>query len=462
MHKDVLRRFTKEPERVLEFLPTLDTSQIIGIATRALGAVSLVHRSFQENTAPTAAHQSLSTAHDIKSAESVCNSSPTDIVARHSHVRSIGRVLSHDAPADSAIEMSSFFPSLDSSAANDFSATNADASQDCKYLPKVHLTARRLAALSSRKSETGHVKLHGVPEFEAGSTELQEVVISDGGSGAAEGIGQMHTQRQQPAADSDYALQRDVSAAGGDCAPLETESKASVVHKRTLPALALNTRGRGSVNSLIAAIRRPIEARNSRDEGHEMERLPDSSGAALPPASALPRPQLRLPTSPLASSSQLEVNQVTAHIHTHQPSSPSHSRPHHPVSTSTNQPATAAIVPQPPPRSRSSSRSRISAEAAGAHAPADSDATLQAIQGAAFGAPSHAAAALQPPSAAKHPPDAAAQASGGSVRAGKSSNKAESTQSGKKHRQKIQQSAEDLWNESMRRAREQGIQFEEC
>jgi hypothetical protein len=421
--------------------------------------VSLVHRSFQENTAPTAAHQSISTAHVIKSVKSVCDSSPRDIVARHSHVGSIGNVLSHDGPADSAIEMSTFFPSVDSSAANDFSATKADASQDCKYLPKVHLTARRLAVFSSRKSETAHLKIHGVPEVEAGSTELQEVVISNGGSGAAEGIEKVHTQRHQSATDSAYALQRDVSAAGGDCAPLEAESKATVVHKKTLPALVLNPRGRGSVNSLIAAIQRPIGARNSRDEGHEMEHLPDSSGAALPPTSALPRPQLRPPPSALAASSQREVFEVTAQIRTHQPSSPSHSPAHHPVA-SANQPATAAIVPQPPPRSRSSSRSRISAKAAGAHALADSDATLQAIQGVPFGMPSHAAAALQPPSSAKHP-DAAAQASGGSVRTGKSSKKAESMRSGKKHPQ-VQKSAKDGWNESMRRAREQGIQFEEC
>jgi hypothetical protein len=212
-----------------------------------------------------------------------------------------------------------------------------------------------------------------------------------------------------------------------------------------LAPLALNPRGRGGVTPLIAAIRTAKEAGNNRNEGYEMERWPGSSGAELPSASASPQPHLR--TSAHAAISQLKVHATTAQILIPQPPSRSRSRPRDTITAATDAPASAAVVPQPPPRTRSSSCPRVSEKAAGAHAPAESDVAPEAIlHQLTPDVPSHGAAALQPMSAAK-------QASGGSVSAGKSS----SVRSSKKPAK----TANDLWNESMQRSREAGIQFEE-
>ena len=289
----------------------------------------------------------------------------------------------------------------------------------------------------------------GAPYTAATSSNIS--VVSSGRSNAAEDIGHEQLQQHRRIADSIHEEQRHAAAAAGGGTRLETGHGSSVVHKRTFAPLALNPRGKGGVTPLIAAIMQKKQAGTRQNEGYEMEHLPGSRGAELPSASASPQPYLR--TSAHAAISQLKVHATTAQILIPQPPSRSRSRPRDTVTSATDAPAGAVVVPQPPPRSRSSSRPRVLADTAGAHAPADSNAATEAIlhqptqvQRALVDVPSHGAAALQPMSAAK-------QASGGSVSA--------STSSSKRSSKKPAKSANDLWNESMQRAREQGIQFEE-
>ena len=288
----------------------------------------------------------------------------------------------------------------------------------------------------------------GAPYTAATSSNIS--VVSSGRSNEADDIGHEQLQQHRRIADSLHEEQRHAAAAAGGGTRLETGHGSSVVHKRTLAPLALNPRGKGGVTPLIAAIRNAKEAGNRRDEGFEMEHLPGSRGAELPSASASHQPHLR--TSAHAAISQLNVHATSAQMLIPQPPSRSRSRPRDTVTSATDAPAGAAVVPQPPPRSRSSSCPRVSAKAADASAESDvaHEALLHQriqVQRAPVDVPSHGAAALQPMSAAK-------QASGGSVSA--------STSSSKRSSKKPAKSANDLWNESMQRAREQGIQFEEC
>ena len=209
-----MRRFTNEPERVLNFLPNLNTGQVIDIVTKALGAALPAHRSFQENATLTGKKESSAT-HDLKS---VSDSSSGVLVACQPRAVLHGsNVQPEDAAADSIIEMSSFSSSLDSS------AMSSDTSRNLQRFSKIDLASRRLAAFSHPKSDKSHLKDSSIPAMVAEGTELLEVVISGGSSDTAAGIGQEQLQQHRRIADSIHAEQWHAGAAGDDGTSIETE-----------------------------------------------------------------------------------------------------------------------------------------------------------------------------------------------------------------------------------------------
>ncbi len=69
--------------------------------------------------------------------------------------------------------------------------------------------------------------------------------------------------QQQRMASGGQAVQRDAASVGADCAVVETAPRAAVVHKKTVAALALNSRGRGRNNPLSADFSTEIPSASS-------------------------------------------------------------------------------------------------------------------------------------------------------------------------------------------------------
>lgn len=306
------------------------------------------------------------------------------------------------------------------------------------------------------------------------------LVIGGGSSDSVAGIGQEQLQQQRRIAHGGQTVQQGAAAADGELPFVETAPRA--VQRKTLAALAVNPRGRIGVNPLIAAIRKPIEARENRNQGQERERSPGSSGVALPVASASSQPPLRAAVSisqhylpPDVSllrkyasvvASQRQISVAAAELHIPQPPPRSRSCSRHAVAADTDPPATTFVVPVPPPRSRSSSRTRASADTQSS-AKADflsrpKPPQIPSSSAAAVAVTNPVSAALSPLPSAKRLPDASQYAGGGSVGAGPSSKKAGSKQPKKSTTQALFEAQHAEYEESMRRMGRDGVNFFEC
>jgi hypothetical protein len=119
-----LRRFTNKPERILEFLPTLDSGQIIEMTTKDLGAALPVHLSFRKSALCVVNEPSATDlATQLKYSE-LHESSGSHQPHVYSHVTDGGAALSRDDAEDSVAEMSSL-----SQLSCDSFAMNADTSR---------------------------------------------------------------------------------------------------------------------------------------------------------------------------------------------------------------------------------------------------------------------------------------------------------------------------------------------
>jgi hypothetical protein len=468
--QNILRRFTNEPERVLRFLPTLDTGQVVDIASRALGAVLHVHRSFQESALAGSLERTVPTCHFE------CVSEDPSELGLASQPRVDSReseALSKQDAADSIIEMSSFSDLFPNSL-----VMNSDTSRHRHTASKTEIAAQKLAGFSNSKSIESHMKLSGTEVHFSDSTELQEIVIGGGSSDAAAGVGELQLQQRRRIAHSVQVEQRDIAAAGVGCVSAKTVPRAEIVRKTTLAALALNPRGRSSGNSLIAAIRKPIESTGNHNLGQERERAPVGSGVTLAMASASLQPQLfdsaHVEASQISNSQHLDVAlshkytsitasqlqfDAAAEMQIPQPPPRSRSRSRNVGVTAIDPPARTFTVPPPPPRSRSSSRTRISAGAQN-FSDAKFPPEFSQVLSAPIAVPISDIASLKPPDAATKRPDTVA--SGGSIRVGSSSKKAGSKQPKKSNAQLMLEKQQAEYEESMRRMEKDGITFFEC
>jgi hypothetical protein len=351
------------------------------------------------------------------------------------------------------MEMSSLSPS-----SPDVSAANADALHHSQIASKIEFVARRLSVFSSPKNNASVLKHPSSQEHVADGTELCEVIISGGNSDDAAGVGRMQSQQQKSIAHGGPAVQRDAAADGGGHAPpAVTSSRAAVVRTKTLAALALNPRGKGSINSFLAAVRKPIETRDN--EAFEKEHSPNISGLALPTSS---KPGLG-PSSHIAAP-QRQVHSAAAQMLIPLPPPRSRSHSCNTATATIDPPASTFVVPPPPPRSRSGSRARVSAGAAGPQAQDDATSPHEPTQvrSAPIAVPVADVAAFQPPDTAKRQPHAAAHTSGGSARAGPPSKNAGSKQAKKSSTDLLQERLQAEYEESMRRMQNEGTSFAEC
>ncbi len=345
---------------------------------------------------------------------------------------------------------------MSSPSSPNLSAANGDTLPHGQIASKIEFVARRLSVFSSPKSNESILKLPSAQVHVADGTELCEVIISGGNSDDAAGVGQLRSQQQQTIMHGGQTVHRDAAAAGDDCAPPASTYRAAALHTKTLAALALNPRGRGSINSFLAAVRKPIETRDNE------ERSPSRSRFALPTSNASSQPGLG--TSVYVAAPQRQVHLAAAQSQIPPPPPRSRSRSRNMATATIDSPVSTFVVPPPPPRSRSSSRARVLAGATGPQAPDDAKSPHEPTQvrsvHTTVSLPS--AAALMPLDAAKRPPDAATHTSGGSVRAGLSSKKAGSKQPKKSSTDLLQERLQAEYEESMRRMEKEGVSFAEC
>jgi hypothetical protein len=338
------------------------------------------------------------------------------------------------------MEVSSLSPS-----SSNLSAANASTLPHSQIASKMEIIARRLSVFSSPKNNSSILKLPSVQAHAVNDTELCEVVISGRNTDNAAGVGK--SQQQQSGS---QVVQREAADAGGDCAPPATTSRNAGVRTRTLAALALNPRGKNSISSLLADVRKPIETRvsNAFEKGHS----PYSSEFTSPMPSALSQPGLGPGTQVAAPKGRLHVATEQIQISPPPPQSRSRSRNMH--TATLDPPESAFIAPPPPPRSRSSSRARVSAGPQ-AQDDARSPYALDQVRSSPIAVVFPAAAAFQPPDAANH-------TSGGSVRAGQSSKKAVSRQPKKSPTYLLKERLHAEYEGSMQRMQREGTSFEEC